>query len=205
MHKAVLWKSVVGRGTRCDLVSPCFGALSSGCHIREHTAPGNDVMCRSSVVETCVGLQQQRYVSSLPGGWPNKNTEPVAEIPEPWLAVQHAVPNSVASDLPGVSQAGPVGSAMDLINGLHTVTGLPWWATLSLTALGIVIRLVSHCRSVLPCKQGHLAFAGIRAALFPLAVRQVQASTGLAVLWQQVRLHCACCPSWLQQQYSLLY
>ena len=32
-------------------------------------------------------------------------------------------------------------------------------------------------------------FAGIRAALFPLALRQVQASAGLGVLLQQVRLH----------------
>ena len=27
--------------------------------------------------------------------------------------------------------------AVKLIDGMHTATGLPWWATLSLTALGI--------------------------------------------------------------------
>jgi hypothetical protein len=31
---------------------------------------------------------------------------------------------------------GPVVAAMQLIDGLHVATGLPWWATLSLTAVG---------------------------------------------------------------------
>lgn len=31
---------------------------------------------------------------------------------------------------------GPVVAAMQLIDGLHAATGLPWWATLSLTAVG---------------------------------------------------------------------
>lgn len=31
---------------------------------------------------------------------------------------------------------GFVGTAMNLIDGFHSATGLPWWATLSVTAIG---------------------------------------------------------------------
>ena len=34
------------------------------------------------------------------------------------------------------SSDGVIGTAMSLIDGLHDFTGLPWWATLSLTAVG---------------------------------------------------------------------
>lgn len=34
---------------------------------------------------------------------------------------------------------GPVVAAMQLIDGLHAATGLPWWATLSATAVGRVL------------------------------------------------------------------
>ena len=38
---------------------------------------------------------------------------------------------------------GPVVAAMQLIDGLHAATGLPWWATLSVTAVGEALSSIS--------------------------------------------------------------
>ena len=91
---------------------------------------------------------------------------------------------------------------MGLIDGLHSITGLPWWATLSVTALGDDSSLLhpppTWCQTftsclvlilTLSCIINFCFSAGIRAVLFPLALRQIQASAGLGVLLQQVRLH----------------
>ncbi|EIE20465.1 hypothetical protein COCSUDRAFT_67376 [Coccomyxa subellipsoidea C-169] len=52
---------------------------------------------------------------------------------------------------------------VSLIDGLHSYTGLPWWATLSLTAVGV------------------------RAALLPVSVQQMRASAALWSTWRQAQ------------------
>ncbi|KAL0046699.1 hypothetical protein WJX82_007754 [Trebouxia sp. C0006] len=105
--------------------------------------------------------RQVRFASTLPDASNSKAGDDVENFspqsPEPWST------DVVIDHVTGPSSHGPVGTAMSLIDGLHSTTGLPWWATLSVTALGI------------------------RAALFPLALRQVQASAGLGVLLQQAQ------------------
>ena len=84
-----------------------------------------------------------RFVSNLPD-W---NSTPA-----------DAVPTSLPFDLPEQQsqapgdfdvlahstshpQESPVGAVVSLIDGLHSVTGLPWWATLSVTAIGKLMHL----------------------------------------------------------------
>ena len=50
------------------------------------------------------------------------------------------VSNSAAPELVDAAQGHPVGDAVSLIDALHSATGLPWWATLCLTALGSCLR-----------------------------------------------------------------
>lgn len=57
-------------------------------------------------------------------------------------AEYHAfLPTDLANSQPETTAAasssdGVIGTAMSLIDGLHNFTGLPWWATLSVTAVG---------------------------------------------------------------------
>jgi len=46
---------------------------------------------------------------------------------------------------------GPVVAAMQLIDGLHSATGIPWWATLAATALGEACKM-GRWRSMENCK-----------------------------------------------------
>ncbi|KAK9821590.1 hypothetical protein WJX81_002469 [Elliptochloris bilobata] len=57
-----------------------------------------------------------------------------------------------------------VALAVRLVDALHGATGLPWWATLSLAAVGV------------------------RAALLPLMVLTMRAASRLVPLWQLARL-----------------
>ncbi|BDA50658.1 probable mitochondrial inner membrane protein OXA1L [Coccomyxa sp. Obi] len=56
---------------------------------------------------------------------------------------------------------------VSLIDGVHSYTGLPWWTTLSLTAVGV------------------------RAALLPISVRQMRASAALWSTWRQAQQNAA--------------
>ncbi|CAL8465063.1 g4598 [Coccomyxa elongata] len=73
----------------------------------------------------------------------DKQPGPVAELPESLWPTTKAFVN--------------------LIDGVHTYTGLPWWATLSLTAVGV------------------------RAALLPISVQQMRASAALWSTWRQAQ------------------
>ncbi|KAL0024349.1 hypothetical protein WJX79_002004 [Trebouxia sp. C0005] len=110
--------------------------------------------------------RQIRFASSLPDASNSKAGDAVETLspltPEPWSS-DVVVDHGIAEHVTDSSIDGPVGAAMSLIDGLHSITGLPWWSTLAVTALGV------------------------RAALFPLALRQVQASAGLGVLLQQAQ------------------
>ncbi|KAL3155998.1 hypothetical protein ABBQ32_012987 [Trebouxia sp. C0010 RCD-2024] len=112
-------------------------------------------------------LAYSRYALRLASGLPDWNSsspsaDPAAlpsDLPDNWSQA----PAHVDLVAAGPVQDGPFGAAVSLIDHLHSVTGLPWWATLSVTALGV------------------------RAALFPLAVRQIQATAGIAQIWKQVQ------------------
>lgn len=53
-------------------------------------------------------------------------------------AAASSTPDSVdAVVLTDAASGHPVGDVVSLIHGFHDATGLPWWATLCLTALGI--------------------------------------------------------------------
>lgn len=58
---------------------------------------------------------------------------------------------------------GPVVGAMRLMEGLHSVSNMPWWATLSVTAVGV------------------------RLAMLPLSVQQMRATSTLWPLFTQAR------------------
>ena len=63
----------------------------------------------------------------------------------PAAALLAAAPAEVAAP----DGFGPVVAAMQLIDGLHAATGLPWWATLSLTAVGTSLSILqseASCR-----------------------------------------------------------
>lgn len=47
-----------------------------------------------------------------------------------------AVPAALAQSAPESTAHGPVSAAVDCLDGLHSLTGLPWWASLALTGLG---------------------------------------------------------------------
>ncbi|DBA80543.1 hypothetical protein WJX77_009280 [Trebouxia sp. C0004] len=110
--------------------------------------------------------RQIRFASSLPDTSNSKAGDDVETLlplsPEPW-PTDVVVDPCLVDHVTGTSSDGPVGAAVSLIDGLQSTTGLPWWATLSVTALGV------------------------RAALFPLALRQVQASASLGFLLQQAQ------------------
>lgn len=140
----------------------------------------------------------RRFASGLPD-WSSSSTsaDPAAlpsDLPEVWSqSSAHTDPVANAAD---PVQDGPVAAAVSLIDHLHSVTGLPWWATLSATALGIasasiLLILTKQPLVDVPCwlyisHANWLNLAGVRAALFPLAVRQIQATAGTAQIWKQV-------------------
>ena len=79
-----------------------------------------------------------RFVSSLPD-WKNTpaDADPAGspfDLPEQ----QSQAPSDLdlVAHASSPAQDSPVGAVVSLIDGLHSVTGLPWWATLSVTALG---------------------------------------------------------------------
>ena len=156
--------------------------------------------CRNLLFKKFQTDRQVRFASTLPDASNSKAGDDVENFspqsPEPWST------DVVIDHVTGPSSHGPVGTAMSLIDGLHSTTGLPWWATLSVTALGDDPSLLhpppALCQTFTSCLvsaftssciMNFCLSAGIRAALFPLALRQVQASAGLGVLLQQVRLH----------------
>lgn len=161
--------------------------------------------CRNLLCKKFQPDRQVRFASTLPDASNSKAGDDVENFsplsPEPW-STDVVVDHGVVEHVTGPSSDGPVGAAMSLIDGLHSTTGLPWWATLSVTALGDDPSLLhpppAWCQTFTSCLvsaftssciMNFCLSAGIRAALFPLALRQVQASAGLGVLLQQVRLH----------------
>lgn len=159
--------------------------------------------CRNLLFKKSQTDRQIRFASSLPDASNSKAGDAVETLspltPEPWSS-DVVVDHGIAEHVTDSSIDGPVGAAMSLIDGLHSITGLPWWSTLAVTALGddpsllhppnlmmSGIDKLPHSSS--SCAMTYCFFAGVRAALFPLALRQVQASAGLGVLLQQVRLH----------------
>lgn len=88
-------------------------------------------------------------------------------------------------------------TAVGAIDGLHRLTGLPWWATLTLTAVGEppfrcccpqqkLERLAFTTRGA-ACAVLHVA--GVRAALLPVTVQQMRASAAFWSLWRQAQAH----------------
>ena len=74
------------------------------------------------------------HVSSSPGGAP---TTPAGDMPlRPRLLAAVALVVAAPAEAAEAQGFGPVTGAMHLIDGLHSITGMPWWATLSVTALG---------------------------------------------------------------------
>lgn len=109
-----------------------------------------------------------------------------------------------------------VALAARLLDALHGATGLPWWATLSLTAAGVhaaprastcaqhvaVARAAKHtllltctaelcrcaCWGVKSVRGQSEAAAGVRVALLPLTVSTTRAASRLLPLWHLARL-----------------
>lgn len=84
---------------------------------------------------------------------------------------------------------------ISLIDGVHSYTGLPWWATLSLTAVGEFEPLPAKSPN---SKHGSIWHAakhdcdlhcttGVRAALLPISVQQMRASAALWSTWRQAQ------------------
>ena len=90
--------------------------------------------CRNLLFKKFQTDRQVRFASTLPDASNSKAGDDVENFspqsPEPWST------DVVIDHVTGPSSHGPVGTAMSLIDGLHSTTGLPWWATLSVTALG---------------------------------------------------------------------
>ena len=79
-----------------------------------------------------------RFASSLPD-WNSTPDDAVpASLPFDLLEQQSQAPSDfdVVAHTTSPALDGPAGAAISLIDNLHSVTGLPWWATLSVTALG---------------------------------------------------------------------
>lgn len=82
-----------------------------------------------------------RFASTLPD-WTSSSADadpagsPV-DLQEHWS--QAPGDTDVIAQTASPALDGPIGAAISLIDGLHTVTGLPWWATLSVTAVGTVM------------------------------------------------------------------
>ena len=97
------------------------------------------VSCRNLLFKKLQTDRKIRFASSLPDASSSKagdgdvNLSPLS--PEPW-PTDVVVDQGVVEHVTGPSSDGPIGAAMSLIDGLHSVTGLPWWTTLSVTALG---------------------------------------------------------------------
>ncbi|KAK9841634.1 hypothetical protein WJX74_009107 [Apatococcus lobatus] len=67
---------------------------------------------------------------------------------------------SLATDaVDAVELTGPIGSAISLLEALHSTTGLPWWATIPMTAVGL------------------------RCATFPLLAKSMKASQAVSLLF----------------------
>ena len=140
MHRTSVWKIIEVPAARYF-----FGQL---CHLtlmRVLTTHGQSRLltrrasCRNLLFKKLQTDRQIRFASSLPDASNSKAGDDVENLsplsPEPW-STDVVVDHSVVEHVTGPSSDGPVGAAMSLIDGLHSVTGLPWWATLSVTALG---------------------------------------------------------------------
>ncbi len=140
MHRTSVWKIIEVPAARYF-----FGQL---CHLtlmRVLTTHGQSRLltrrasCRNLLFKKLQTDRQIRFASSLPDASNSKAGDDVENLsplsPEPW-STDVVVDHSVVEHVTGPSSDGPVGAAMSLIDGLHSITGLPWWATLSVTALG---------------------------------------------------------------------
>lgn len=82
-----------------------------------------------------------RFASTLPD-WTSSSADadpagaPV-DLQEPWS--QAPGDANIIAQIASPALDGPIGAAISLIDGLHAVTGLPWWATVSVTAVGTVM------------------------------------------------------------------
>ena len=97
------------------------------------------VSCRNLLFKKLQADGKIRFASILSDASSSKagdgdvNLSPLS--PEPW-PTDVVVDQSVVQHVTGPSTGGPIGAAMSIIDGLHSVTGLPWWTTLSVTAVG---------------------------------------------------------------------
>lgn len=108
-----------------------FAFTLSAKHRRELT-------CRQLSGAPSYSCYAVRFASSLPD-WNSTATDAVpASLPFDLPEQQSQAPTdfAVLAHTTSPAQDGPVGAVVGLIDGLHSVTGLPWWATLSVTALG---------------------------------------------------------------------
>ena len=79
-----------------------------------------------------------RFASGLPDwGRSSPLADPAASADHLENLPQASGHTDLIANAAGHVQDGPVGAAVSLVDHLHSVTGLPWWATLSVTALGI--------------------------------------------------------------------
>ena len=94
----------------------------------------------------------QPLAAFVPSAWISSRAADAAEpdlTGPPAELDAEAVSSPETSDL-GLSDAGadlasasleltgPIGSAVSLLEGFHTTTGLPWWAAIPITAVGIL-------------------------------------------------------------------
>lgn len=77
-----------------------------------------------------------RFASGLPDWNSSSPSANPAALPSDLLGKSSQAPAQFDLIAAGPVQDGPVGAAVSVIDQLHSVTGLPWWATLSVTALG---------------------------------------------------------------------
>ena len=90
-----------------------------------------------------IAQSYSRYAVRFAGGLPDWNSSPEADpaaspfdLPQS-LSQAPGDTDSIVAHAASPAQDDPVGAAVSLIDGLHTFTGLPWWATVAVTALGI--------------------------------------------------------------------
>jgi hypothetical protein len=112
-----------------------------------------------------------RYTGGEPHHKDDAGSHPISVGPlQGSLSAVALLAAAAPADMAAVDGFGPVVAAMQLIDGLHAATGLPWWATLSVTAVGefpcgIPFRCLTMSRSCklssLPAAKTHTATSDV--------------------------------------------